>query len=131
METATLLCQQSGKHLCTNKEWETACSGPRLKRWSYGDEFNSTICNHASTQDESGKRNSGSFLDCKTEYNVFDMTGNLWEWTSEGNLRGGNWNFSEGMGQCRSIASPAPHILSREVGFRCCANQTEIVQLLE
>ena len=131
LKSATELCIQQGKHLCSNTEWEVACSGPNLTRWSYGDQFDSTRCNHAAPTHDPGVKQSGHFEHCKTSEDVFDLTGNLWEWTSEGNLRGGNWNFSEGLGQCKSIASPAPHILSKEVGFRCCANDAEIIQLIQ
>lgn len=130
LQSASIACSQIGKHLCTDREWTSGCSGQNHRRWSYGNTFSATRCNHASRLSAGGSRPSGSFADCVTPTGLYDLTGNLWEWSAEGHLRGGNWNFSEGMGQCKSKASPAPHIRNDEIGFRCCATIEEANTLL-
>ena len=63
------------------------------RRWSYGNEYDAKRCHHASQHYGGGALPSGSFERCKTPDEVYDMTGNLWEWNGSGILRGGNWNF--------------------------------------
>ena len=123
-------CKTMGKHLCDFKEWNDACAGPKQRRWSYGNQFSKDQCNHASDLKRGGSVSSGLYADCKTPEGVYDMTGNLWEWTDGGTLHGGNWNFSEGLGQCRSSATPEAHIRNDEIGFRCCATIKESTALL-
>ena len=125
LNEAKKLCLESGKHLCTASEWSIACQGSAKRRWSYGQEYNATQCHHASKLHQGGVKPAGLFEGCKTPEGVYDMTGNLWEWDAAGSLRGGNWNFSEGMGQCMSTAKPAPHIHNDEIGLRCCATIEE------
>ena len=63
------------------------------------------------------------------------MSGNLWEWaqddqdSTKGYLRGGGWNLSAGLGQCRVKAPAESTYHAGEVGFRCCASQTESYKL--
>ena len=130
LSEAMNICLTEGKHLCTEIEWSKTCSGQNTRRWSYGNEYDSKRCHHASQQYEGGALPAGHFSDCQTPDGVFDMTGNLWEWNASGVLRGGNWNFSEGLGQCRSMARPAPHIHNDEIGLRCCATIKEAQALL-
>lgn len=124
------LCSEVGKHLCTASEWSTACQGPEKRRWSYGQKYSAKRCHHASKLHHGGVKPAGLFAECKTPEGIYDMTGNLWEWDASGSLRGGNWNFSEGMGQCLSTAKPAPHIHNDEIGLRCCATIQEAHILL-
>lgn len=131
LSEARSMCNAVGKHLCTEQEWSAACGGSTDRRWSYGDTYDSKKCHHASQQYEGGALPAGHFAECTTPDGVSDMTGNLWEWNDSGILRGGNWNFSEGIGQCRSIAKPAPHIHNDEIGLRCCATIKEARALLD
>ena len=124
-------CEEQGKHLCSNTEWLRACEGQERRRWSYGNEYQADRCNHNADTTQRGPVPSGTLTGCHTPDFTYDLTGNLWEWTQEGSVRGGNWNFSEGMGQCRSFASPLPTIASREYGFRCCASTDEVLSLSE
>ena len=124
------LCLSVGKHLCTETEWSSVCTGDNNRRWSYGNEYDAKRCHHASQHYGGGALPSGSFERCKTPDEVYDMTGNLWEWNGSGILRGGNWNFSEGLGQCQSTAKPASHIHNDEIGLRCCATIKEAQALM-
>ena len=116
-------CQKEGKQLCTDEQWLLACQGSKRRRWSYGNEYQLGRCFHSSGPEIGDATLSGNRENCKTPEGVHDMTGNLWEWTASGRLRGGNWNFSEGMGQCQAEADPANETRSVEYGFRCCLSQ--------
>jgi formylglycine-generating enzyme required for sulfatase activity len=127
-------CLELGKHLCTNLEWEQACSGTELRRWPYGNTYNSSACHDLGDRRQEGGGNtvpSGSFKQCVTPEGIFDMSGNLWEWAQDdedptkGSLRGGGWNLSAGLGQCRVQAPANSTYHAGEVGFRCCANPQE------
>ena len=128
---ALSLCQKQGKHLCSNIEWLRACEGKERRRWSYGNRYEAERCNHNADKSKRGPVPSGTFEGCHTPDLAYDLTGNLWEWTQEGAIRGGRWDFSEGMGQCRSFATPLPNRASREYGFRCCASTEELSSLLQ
>ena len=130
-ETATTLCQQAGKRLCTEAEWTLACEGPEWKGYPYGSTYRSNIC---ATKDVAlGGRisESGSHMNCTTPDGILDMTGNVWEWVmddggTQGVLRGGGTMLSAGLGRCRSraqIRSGEP--TSFDVGTRCCASLSE------
>ena len=132
-------CQKVGKHLCTTEEWTLACEGEEKRRWPYGNLYDPRICHDQGyTKKEGGMvQPSGSFLECKTPENVYDLNGNLWEWTMDaenpemGYLKGGGWNISAGLGQCRVSAPAQSNFHTGELGFRCCVNQEELSQLLQ
>lgn len=138
-EEAKLHCQKEGKHLCTNQEWTLACEGKEKRRWPYGNLYDPRMCHDQGyTSQEGGMvQPSGSFSECKTPEDVYDINGNLWEWTMDadnsniGYLKGGGWNISAGLGQCRVSAPAQTNFHSGELGFRCCANQSELSILMQ
>ena len=131
---AKTACSELGKHLCTSSEWELACSGEELRRWPYGNTYVPGACHDLGNRREEGGGitvESGSFKKCQTPNGIHDMSGNLWEWTQDdlnenkGYLRGGGWNLSAGLGQCRVEAATETTYHAGEVGFRCCATAKE------
>ena len=141
-------CKAAGKTLCTESEWNQACSGPSGTVYGYGDEYDPTICNSIDTYclcDSTGPcadrepcpfphcynecyalfrlEPTGYFNDCKNAYGVFDMNGNLWEHVQGGDdtrIRGGAYNCmdSERLHRCDYI--PGNWKPSAQ-GFRCCS----------
>lgn len=129
---AQAACTAAGKRMCTGAEWTRACAGASDRRWPYGDVFDGEACHDGAMVQRQGGQvvRSGELRGCRTPEGVFDLSGNLWEWTAEptrgggtrGVLRGGGWNLSAGLGQCRARAVPATGYASPEAGVRCCAD---------
>lgn len=72
-------CQAAGKHLCTAGEWFNAANLAGLKNATNegtGEYYN---CNTNSA----GAVLTGSRPLCKSDADVYDMVGNVWEWTDE------------------------------------------------
>ncbi|NKB70555.1 MAG: SUMF1/EgtB/PvdO family nonheme iron enzyme [Candidatus Latescibacteria bacterium] len=133
---AQSLCQARGKRLCSESEWEEACRGPDNFAYGYGPEFDQNRCNTAYRVGEVWRRDrgttsSGAFAECTNGYGVYDMIGNVWEWT-DGRfnqeqkdwhvVRGGSWFHSVNLARASSRYG---HHLDEEysldlVGFRCC-----------
>ena len=133
---AQALCRARGKRLCSESEWEEACRGPENFTYGYGPEFDQDRCNtpyrvgEAWSRDR-GTANSGAFGGCTNEYGVYDMIGNVWEWTDgrfnedRANwhvVRGGSWFHSVNLARASSRYGrhlDAEYSLDL-VGFRCC-----------
>lgn len=117
-------CMTVDKRLCTSDEWKLACSGPYGWDYPYGDTFEPRAC---VTQDTAAAR-SGSRPECRGYFEVFDMSGNLLEWTdtrSKANNRfydvmGGFWDSGSRSGCFDSRYSYFPQNRHNPVGFRCC-----------
>ena len=123
-EEAVSLCEQAGKHLCTIEEWQAACRGKDKTRYSYGDSYKQNKCN---TNTKAVKR-SGRKEQCRSWWGMYDMNGNLWEWTSSTSkdhpnmflVAGGAWNTNNGSQCTESKFSFYPQNQYPSVGFRCC-----------
>ncbi len=139
-------CQSIGKRLCTQDEWTLACEGPEHLPYPYGYTRDATACNidkDAIQVNESALKRpdkraaevarlwqgeaSGSRPNCKSPFGVFDMTGNVDEWTvnETGNphnsaLKGGYWSWVRG--RCRAVtAGHDEGFRYYQIGWRCCA----------
>ncbi len=117
-------CQAAGKRLCSPTEWEYACHGPENTVYAYGDTYDPKICNGLDTFEKRGFHitPTGSFENCTNAWGVYDMNGNLWEHTANGNastVRGGAFNCVDSMGNHK--CSYIPQTWSPlSMGFRCC-----------
>ncbi len=69
----------TGKRLPTEAEWQYAAQGIVLLKWPWGNEFDSSMCNNAS-----GKSSSVyDHPEGKSPFGIQDMTGNVWQLTSD------------------------------------------------
>jgi formylglycine-generating enzyme required for sulfatase activity len=125
-------CKAQGKRLCTEAEWEKACKGTKGFKYTYGNQVDTKKCNTASK--EGGKlvkgriAKSGSFKDCVNDYGIYDMSGNMWEWTADYYdpvirtfvIRGGSFNNGDEKARCAARRSAMPFAGRKDTGFRCC-----------
>lgn len=135
---AEAACQGAGKRLCTVQEWRAVCRGPDDQAYSYGAQYDPTICNsidtychcspypgcYESCSADFHDMPTGSFPDCTNGFGVFDFNGNVWELvaTADGvsHYRGGAYNCNNPakLHCCDYDATWNP--LAK--GFRCCAD---------
>jgi len=144
-------CVEAGKRLCTDDEWITACKGPQATQYPYGNQRQGDACvdtrrvspldrifhgrgryaykpmnDPRLNQVEGTLAPTGEFASCTNGYQVYDMVGNVHEWTADpaGTFRGGYYLDTRINGEgCdyRTIAhEPTYHDYS--TGFRCCAD---------
>ncbi|MFT5686922.1 MAG: sulfatase activating formylglycine-generating enzyme, partial [Myxococcota bacterium] len=137
-EGAVAACTGRNLHVCTESEWEQACAGEHDRRWPYGNTYNKTACHDLSesaTEEGGYPVASGSYRNCQSPEGVFDLSGNLWEWVAVGTggargvLRGGGWNLSAGLNQCRARAEAQQDHSSFQFGTRCCGSAAEVTRL--
>jgi len=146
---ASAACSLAGKRLCTDAEWLRACRGPLGFTYPYGNVRVTGTCNdrravhpavelygttaswifsHIDSpclnQLDAGVATTGAFAGCASAEGVYDLMGNLHEWTADpnGTFRGGFYvdTVINGNG-CLYVTTA--HDVSHwdySTGFRCC-----------
>lgn len=121
---AAAYAKWAGKRLPTEQEWEKASKGPGNRLYPWGDQFDE---NRANVLRGLGRRETtsvGSFPDGKSFYNIYDLAGNVWEWTltDYGNskiVRGGSFAKSAFCARTTTKEIMNPTKFATDVGFRC------------
>jgi tetratricopeptide (TPR) repeat protein len=119
---AAAMCAKRGSRLCSLAEWRLACGGREGLAYPYGDEYVGHRCNTEGT----GLAPAGSRPECRSPFGVYDMSGNVAEWTAEGAdessryVAGGDWSGSEAFTRSDAVVPFNPGLTSPRVGFRCC-----------
>lgn len=124
---ARALCKRQGKRLCTESEWEHACSGAKALRFPFGNQFRGGVCNVRGGQPAA----AGRFSECRSPYGVADMSGNVAEWTrsrwskaiADRVVKGGAAGQADYTARCAARTNEAAGTRSKTIGFRCCRDQ--------
>jgi hypothetical protein len=145
-------CRAAGKRLCQPVEWRTACGGSEGTAFPYGPTRVAGKCHdsgaspmltyHSDTmkrgwgqtelndsrnnQLEGTVAKTGAYADCLTDEGVYDMVGNLHEWTADtnGTFQGGYWldTSQHGDGCAYRTIAHGYEYHDYSTGFRCCAD---------
>lgn len=141
---AKAYCDYYGWRLPSELEWEKAARGTDTRPFPWGDSFERNNANLITSRDPfedmgtfgsrttpvgfyNGKTYDGYVtLDSASPYGVYDMAGNVWEWTSNiyeeqhyRYLRGGSKDVYENYLRIWVRNSSTPVHISPSFGFRC------------
>jgi formylglycine-generating enzyme required for sulfatase activity len=146
---AKAYCEWRSANLPTEAQWEKAARGTEIRVYPWGDNISCSYANHyeAFTECDSNADTTrvGSYEDGKSQYGIYDLAGNVWEWTADWYLgtyyqnssssnpqgpetgqyrvlRGGSWrNGSDDIRSTRRF-SAATDNFGEVFGFRCVLN---------
>jgi sulfatase modifying factor 1 len=149
---ALAACRGAGKRLCEPVEWRAACGGSEGYAFPYGPDRSPGTCHdsgvapmqvfHSDTMQRgwgplelNDPRNTeldgtlartGAFPGCVNDYGLYDMVGNLDEWTADtgGTFQGGFWldTSLHGEGCAYRTIAHAFDYHDYSTGFRCCSD---------
>ncbi len=130
------LCRAMGRRLCLEEEWEFACEGTEALPYPYGYKRDAEACNHDRPEIElvnsthhfiDHRRKADGLPRCKSPFGVYNLVGNVDEWTTRTSrkpgwrsiLRGGWWLV--GRNRCRAATdNHSEQYAGPQTGFRCC-----------
>jgi formylglycine-generating enzyme required for sulfatase activity len=128
------LCRKMDKRMCFEQEWEFACEGPEGWPYPYGFTRDGARCNHDKSilfvqgnELYDQRVPADSLPGCKSPFGVFNLVGNVDEWTHRPGMKPPNRSILRGgwwlMGRSRCRAATSSHnetYAGAQTGFRCC-----------
>ncbi|SVD73592.1 uncharacterized protein METZ01_LOCUS426446 [marine metagenome] len=124
-------CENSEKQLCNYPAaWVPACMGEPPAAFPYGATFIQGHCNDG-WNEAGGALTTGDKPSCHGRgfaSDIYDMSGNLWEWTSSCGSTSQCWQSGGGFSEVNAdlLSCEDGHLLvgvleaSQFAGFRCC-----------
>jgi len=128
-------------HLCAEADWQTAClagGSSTTPSWSFSTTptpYDDLVCNDAATGNLlpwATSHNNGQTQRCRTSTQIWDMSGNVAEWTSSCikvlnkdycRVRGGSFLTQGAATACNfSFVLDVPGFANFDLGFRCCSD---------
>lgn len=118
-DEAAHLCEQRGRRLCSEMEWERACRGSDERSFPNGDDWDQAHCAQGS-----------DFGQCASGFGALVMGTRFAEWTRDdiadrAAIRGAGANAPAAQHRCASRRTAVASQAGLEVGFRCCGGAVQ------